>query len=82
MRAFARFAAVFFVVDFAADFLAAGLAFFADVFFADMRQFYSRPAVCEPRHPTWFSQAAEAMFNGFDANPVEAIAFVRSRSWN
>src|SRR4051794_2345683 len=61
LRAFARFAAVFLVVDFAADFLAAGLAFFADVFFA--ADFFDaavlRPAVFDGVPEEVLSSAAE-----------------------
>jgi uncharacterized protein YecE (DUF72 family) len=35
----------------------------ADDFFGDLRAQYAGPAVCEPRHPSWFTDEADALMS-------------------
>ena len=44
----------------------------ADVFFDAMRQHFDGPIVCEPRHPTWFTPAGDALWKRFHVARVAA----------
>ncbi|WP_133498845.1 DUF72 domain-containing protein [Cognatilysobacter terrigena] len=44
----------------------------AEVFFDAMRQHFDGPLVCEPRHPTWFTPAGDALWKRFDVARVAA----------
>ena len=44
----------------------------ARTFFALMRDLYEGPVVCEPRHDTWFSTAAESVLDSFHIGRVAA----------
>jgi uncharacterized protein YecE (DUF72 family) len=44
----------------------------AQAFFTMLRERYSESAVCEPRHPTWFTPDAEDLLTGFGVSRVAA----------
>ena len=41
-------------------------------FWAELRAQYSGPAVCEPRHPSWFTAAGDALLSEFAVGRVAA----------
>lgn len=51
------------------------LAYDAEVgeaFFRDLRKLWPEAVVCEPRHPSWFGEAADALLAGYGVGRVAA----------
>ena len=44
----------------------------AEEFFVTLRELYAGPVACEPRHPTWFDNEAEALLRRFRVARVAA----------
>jgi uncharacterized protein YecE (DUF72 family) len=44
----------------------------AETFFTTLRDLYQGPAVCEPRHPTWFTAEVDQLLNNFHIARVAA----------